>query len=64
MKYFSMSHVPERPEEYVCTNCQVIYAGTVHSDDGGHHFSPPENCIGCDDPHWVELEAYVSHHHE
>lgn len=59
-----MSHAVERPEEYVCLNCQLVYAGSVTREDGEHHFHPPDACVGCDDPEWVELESYVHQAHE
>lgn len=54
-----MSHVPEKPEEYVCMNCQVIYAGSVTKTDGEHHFHPPDDCPVCGDPEFVERTTYV-----
>jgi hypothetical protein len=54
-----MAHAPEQLEYYVCMNCQVTYAGSVTTDDGGHNFSPPDDCAVCGDPDFVETETYI-----
>ena len=54
-----MAHAPESVEQYVCLNCQVVYAGSVTSEDGEHHFHPPDDCPVCGDPEFVQAEAYV-----
>lgn len=59
-----MSHAPDRPEEYVCLNCQLVYVGTVHREDGEHHIQAPSECKECDDPEWVEIESYAHRAHE
>ena len=56
-----MAHAPERVEQYVCLNCQVTYAGSVTSENGEHHFHAPDDCHVCNDPDFVEIEAYVHH---
>ncbi|WP_224268676.1 hypothetical protein [Haloprofundus salinisoli] len=54
-----MSHVPERPREFVCKNCHLMYAGTVVRSDGGeHHYDPPTECAACGSASFVELDAY------
>ena len=59
-----MAHVPERPTQYVCENCQVIHAGTpIHRSASEHSFEPPASCGGCGESSFVELADWV-HHHE
>ncbi len=41
-----MAHAPESPEKYVCTECQVLHAGTVTHTESGHRYDAPEKC-GC-----------------
>ncbi|WP_224335190.1 hypothetical protein [Haloprofundus halobius] len=54
-----MSHVPERPHEFVCENCHLIYAGTVvRSDENEHHYESPTECAACGSTAFVELDAY------
>ncbi|WP_101298154.1 hypothetical protein [Halegenticoccus soli] len=54
-----MSHSPERPVEFVCENCHVIYAGTVFREEGGgHRYEPPEECAACGAREFVELTQY------
>ncbi|WP_129116377.1 hypothetical protein [Halegenticoccus tardaugens] len=53
-----MSHSPERPVEYVCENCHVIYAGTVIRTDEGHRYEPPDECAVCGAREFVELTQY------
>ena len=54
-----MAHAPESVEQYVCLNCQVVYAGSVSGDAGDYQFSPPDDCAACGDPGFVDLESYV-----
>jgi hypothetical protein len=55
-----MSHVPDRPVEFVCDNCHVIYAGTVIRDDrNDRRFEPPEECAACGATEFVELSQYT-----
>lgn len=53
-----MSHVPERPQLYVCDDCYVVHAG-IH--DEAHKFSPPEHCSVCESETFYELENYPKH---
>ncbi|MUV58705.1 hypothetical protein [Halogeometricum sp. CBA1124] len=54
-----MSHTPDLPEEYVCTGCHAIYAGTVSNDGDTHHFEAPDECAACGSTAFVPLEQYV-----
>ncbi|MFB6121703.1 MAG: hypothetical protein ABEJ68_11385 [Halobacteriaceae archaeon] len=59
-----MSHTPEYPEQYVCTECQVVHAGTVVDHrDGDHEYEAPESCGACGATAFVEFEMWP-HHHE
>lgn len=50
-----MSHVPERPQLYVCDDCHVVYAGT-HEE--GHTFSSPERCSVCENDSFHRIQDY------
>lgn len=54
-----MAHAIERPEQYVCLNCQVIYAASVTGQEDTHHFNPPSDCAVCGDPEFVQIESYI-----
>jgi hypothetical protein len=54
-----MAHAPEHLEQYVCMNCQTMYAGSVRKEDGEHHFSPPDDCAACGNPDFIQAESYV-----
>jgi len=49
----------ERPEQYVCLNCQVIYAASVTGQEENHRFHPPDDCAACGDPEFVQIESYI-----
>ncbi|WP_168191207.1 MULTISPECIES: hypothetical protein [Haloprofundus] len=54
-----MSHVPERPREFVCENCHLIYVGTTTGGEGtDRHYEPPTECAACGSTSFVELDAY------
>lgn len=54
-----MAHTPEIPEQYVCTVCQVMHAGTVSAQiDGGHQYDPPEECGCCGATELVAQEMW------
>ena len=58
-----MAHVPEHTDLFVCTNCQVVSAGTaIHEDDGGHHFEEPPRCGACGESAFVEVSQYPRSH--
>lgn len=58
-----MSHTPERPELYVCTDCQAVYAGTVvPQGDGQHRYEEPDGCSACGGTDFVEMAQYPHHH--
>lgn len=58
-----MAHVPEKPTQYVCENCQITHAGTpVHESAGEHSFRPPGACGGCGETEFVKLAEWVRHH--
>jgi hypothetical protein len=53
-----MAHVPETPEQYVCADCHVVYAG-IH--DEAHHFRPPDHCSVCESETFHKLSNYPKH---
>lgn len=55
-----MAHAPELPEQYVCLNCQVVYAGSVTEEDDTHHFHAPDDCVACGDADFVPMETYIA----
>jgi hypothetical protein len=59
-----MAHSPERPELYVCTDCQIVYAGTVveHMDGGDHVYEPPTECRACGSTSFVETSQWPREH--
>lgn len=57
-----MAHTPEHTDLFVCTNCQVVSAGTVVRDDeGDHHFEEPPRCGACGESAFVEMSMYPHH---
>ncbi|MFB6228500.1 MAG: hypothetical protein ABEH88_08065 [Halobacteriales archaeon] len=58
-----MAHQPEEPQRYVCENCQITHAGTpIHVSGGEHRFEAPDQCGGCGESSFVELEEWAYHH--
>lgn len=58
-----MAHVPEETERYVCTNCQIMHAGTpIHEGPGDHSFEAPANCGACNEDAFVELSDWIHYH--
>lgn len=58
-----MSHQPERPQLYVCADCQVVHAGTViEHTDSGHRYSPPDSCGCCEGTEFVADEQWPHRH--
>lgn len=54
-----MAHAPALPEQYVCENCQSVYAGTVSGGSPEHHtYDPPEECAACGNTEFIEIEEY------
>lgn len=53
-----MSHQPERPQEYVCTDCHVIHAGIAHGSPGDHSYEPPQSCGACGSESLVKVGEY------
>lgn len=53
-----MSHVPEKPQLYVCDDCYTVHAG-VH--DGEHNFQPPQQCGACEGSTFYRIENYPKH---
>ena len=59
-----MAHSPELPNKYVCTECQVVHAGTVvEHGDGGHVYEPPAQCGACGASEFVR-ETDWPHEHD
>ncbi|EJN60731.1 hypothetical protein HSB1_13340 [Halogranum salarium B-1] len=59
--WYSMSHVPEHVEMFVCTNCQVVHAGSVAEMEDGHQFSAPDRCGACESTEFVATERWAYH---
>jgi rubredoxin len=58
-----MAHSPEGIEQYVCTDCQVVYAGTpIHVSASDHRFEPPAECHVCGGTEFVSDTEWVRHH--
>ena len=59
-----MAHSPERPKLYVCTDCQIVYAGTVaeHIEGGSHVYESPATCRVCDGESFVESVQWPHRH--
>ncbi|WP_257299165.1 hypothetical protein [Haloarchaeobius sp. FL176] len=59
-----MAHSPERPELYVCGDCQIVYAGTVaeHMESGDHVYESPTECEVCGATDFVENSQWPHHH--
>ena len=53
-----MSHTPERPELYVCTDCQSVHAGTVSGGPEDHQYDAPDDCAACGNTEFIEMEDY------
>lgn len=57
-----MSHVPELPTQYVCEECNSIYAGIVSGGSRGNHtYTPPEECAACGSHEFIEITQYPVH---
>jgi rubredoxin len=51
-----MSHVPQPPKQYVCLNCNSVYAEsnpTGHSQTVSH--DPPAECAACGAHEFTEI---------
>ncbi|WP_224449343.1 hypothetical protein [Haloprofundus salilacus] len=53
-----MSHVPERPSEFVCQDCHLIYAGNVVGSGENRRYDPPNHCAACHSENFVALSEY------
>ncbi|EMA43997.1 hypothetical protein [Halococcus saccharolyticus] len=55
-----MSHVAEKPELYVCRDCQSVFVGDVSegSTPEDHTYSAPGECSGCGNTEFIEIEEY------
>ena len=57
-----MAHRPEHPQQYVCTECQVIHAGTVTGHEAGtHQYEAPGTCGACEASSFVTIEDWPHH---
>ncbi|MFD1588618.1 hypothetical protein ACFR9U_16690 [Halorientalis brevis] len=57
-----MAHTPEHPRTYVCTDCQVVHAGTVTGREAGdHHYEAPAECGACGSNEFVEADNWPHH---
>lgn len=60
-----MAHTPERPEKYICAECQVLHAGAIVSKNGGdHRYEAPERCGCCGATELVPQERWVHFNRE
>nr|WP_252490643.1 hypothetical protein [Natronococcus sp. CG52] len=58
-----MAHAPEHPEKYVCTECQILHAGTVSAQaDGDHRYDAPEKCGCCGSTELLPEEQWPRFH--
>ena len=58
-----MAHQPQMPQRYVCTNCQVMHAGTpIHLNAGEHTWEAPATCGACGESEFVETQNWERHH--
>jgi hypothetical protein len=57
-----MAHAPEQPRTYVCTDCQVVHAGTVTSHDAGNYtYEAPTACGACEGAEFVKIGDWPHH---
>lgn len=53
-----MAQQPERPQEFVCENCNNIVAGVVSGDPPNHTYEAPTDCMACGSSEFVAMEQY------